>query len=125
VAPIHAKIEVAERRLRTALRGPPELLTHSDADHVRTAPLNKSTYLPTPLKVGRRPFIVLSDRGAFLRSNRMRGVELPVAIFDAASPLVPRNRGTDMVRAGALACSGDFLLRLAGSQSKNPIAEVR
>jgi hypothetical protein len=35
------------------------------------------------------------------------------------------NRGADMVRANALACSGDFLLRLASCQGKNLIVEVR
>jgi hypothetical protein len=29
-----------------------------------------------------------------------------------------------MVRASALACSDDFLLRLAGCQSKNPIDQI-
>ena len=70
-------------------------------------------------------FIPLSDRGALLRLRRLRGVELPVALFDAASPLVPGNGGADMVRASALACSGDFLLRLAGCQGKDLIAEAR
>jgi len=46
-------------------------------------------------------------------------------LFDAASPLVPGNRGTDMVRTSALACSGDFALRLAGCQSKDLIAQIR
>ena len=77
----------------------------------------------------RRPagvlFIVKSDRGALLRSRRPCGVELSLALFDAASPLVPGNGDADMVWARALACCGDFLLRLAGCQSKNPIAEVR
>jgi hypothetical protein len=55
----------------------------------------------------------------------VRGIELPVALFDAAGPLMPANGGTDMVRASALACCGDFLLRLAGCQSKNLIVEAR
>jgi len=42
-----------------------------------------------------------------LRSSRLCGIELPIALFDAAGPLVPGNRGADMVRASALACSGD------------------
>jgi hypothetical protein len=37
------------------------------------------------------------------------GVEFPIALFDAARPLVPGKRGADMVCASALACSGDFL----------------
>ena len=57
--------------------------------------------------------------------RRLRGVELPVALFDAASPLVPGNGGADMVWASPLACSGDFLLRLAACQSKDLIAEAR
>jgi hypothetical protein len=67
--------------------------------------------------------ILLSDRGALRRVGRWCGVELPVALFEAASPLVPGNRGADMVRASSLACSGDFLLRLAGCQDKDLIAE--
>ena len=67
--------------------------------------------------------ILLSDRGALRRVGRWCGVELPVALFEAASPLVPGNRGADMVRASSLACSGDFLLRLAGCQDQDLIAE--
>jgi hypothetical protein len=70
-------------------------------------------------------FILKSDRGALLRPRCPCGVELSVALFDAASPLVPGNSGADMVRARALACSGDFLLRLAGCQSKDLTAQVR
>jgi len=44
----------------------------------------------------------------------MSGVELPVALFDAASPFVSGNHDADVVGASALACSGDFLLRFAG-----------
>jgi hypothetical protein len=75
-------------------------------------------------EAGRRSFIVKSDRGGLLRPRRPYGVELFVALFDAASPLVPGNGGADMVRASALACSGDFLLRLADCQSKNPIVQI-
>src|SRR5262249_9893813 len=53
------------------------------------------------------------------------GVEQPFSLFDAAGPLVPGNRGADMVRASALASSGDFLLRLAGCQRKNLVIEGR
>jgi hypothetical protein len=60
-----------------------------------------------------------------LRPAPLCGIELPIALFDAASPLVSGNRGADMVRASALACSGDFLLRLAGCQGKNLIVEAR
>ena len=68
-------------------------------------------------------FIPLSRRGAPHRLRRLRGVELPVALFDAACSLVPRNGATDMVRASSLACSGDFLLRLAICQSKHLFAK--
>jgi hypothetical protein len=44
-------------------------------------------------------FIPLSHRGALHRFRRPRGVERPVALFDAASPLVAGNGGADMVRA--------------------------
>jgi len=66
-----------------------------------------------------------SDCDALLRSGRLCGIELPIALFDAAGAIVPGNRGSDMVRARALACSGDFLLRLAGCQGKNLIVEAR
>ena len=62
-----------------------------------------------------------SDRGALLRPRRLRGIKLPAPLLDAASPLVPRNGSADMVRASALACSGDFLLRLAGCEGKDLI----
>jgi len=63
-----------------------------------------------------------SDRSTLLYSRRLHSVEPPVTLFDAASPLVPGNRGANMVRTSAFACSGDFLLRLAGCQSKDLIA---
>src|SRR5215469_7129876 len=75
-----------------------------------------------------RPTLFLSrpsDCDALLRPGRLCGIQLPVALFDAAGPLVPGNRGADMVWAGVLACSGDFLLRLTGCQGKDLIAEVR
>jgi hypothetical protein len=65
---------------------------------------------------------LVSDRGALLGRRRLHDVELPVAPFDAASPLMPGNDDADMVRASALARSGDFLLRLAGCQGKDLIA---
>ena len=46
-------------------------------------------------------------------------------LFYAAGPLVPGNGGADMVRASALACNGDFLLRFAARQGKDLIAEAR
>jgi len=57
--------------------------------------------------------------------RRLRGVEFPVALFDAADTLVPGNGGADMIWASALACSGDFLLRLTDCQGKDLIAEAR
>ena len=72
------------------------------------------------------PFIVASDCcDVLLRSRRLRGIKLPVALLDAASPLVPCNRGADMVRASPFARGGDFLLRLAGCQSKDLVAQAR
>jgi hypothetical protein len=79
-----------------------------------------------PKSEQRRPnrlFIPLSHRDALHRLRRLRGVELPVALFDAASPLEAGNRCADMVRASSFACSGDFLLRLAVCQSKHLITE--
>ena len=70
-------------------------------------------------------FILALDRDALLRPGRLCGIEPPIALFDAAGPLVPGNRGADMVRASARACSCDFLLRLAGCQGKNLIVEAR
>ncbi|MGA7261897.1 MAG: hypothetical protein WBX30_13520 [Stellaceae bacterium] len=62
-----------------------------------------------------------SLRSLLLGLRRLCGVELPVALFDAASALVPRNRRADMVRASTVACGGDFLLRLADCQGKDLI----
>ena len=73
------------------------------------------SYSEAPFGGGRRSFFILaSERGALLRLRLLRGVELPITLLDAASPLVPGNDDADMVRASPLACSGDFLLRLAG-----------
>ena len=69
-------------------------------------------------------FVVL-DGGASLRFCRVYAVEFPVALFDAPGSLVPKKGGTDVVWARALACSGDFLLRLANRQGKNSITEAR
>jgi hypothetical protein len=56
-----------------------------------------------------------------LRSHRLRGVELPLALFDAAG-FVPGNGPADMVWASAFACCSDFVLCLAGCQGKDLIA---
>jgi hypothetical protein len=77
---------------------------------------------------GRPPIALLpaSHRGALFRPRRLRGVELPIALFEAASPLMPGDDDPDMVRARPLACSGgDFLLRLAVCHGKDLIAEGR
>src|SRR5215472_18764845 len=66
-----------------------------------------------------------SDRGRLLCPSRLSGVELPVALFDAASALLPGNGGADVVRASPLARCGDFLLRLARRQNHDPIIEGR
>ena len=71
-------------------------------------------YSAAPFGVDGPIFIPVSERGALLHPRRLRGVELPVALLDAARPLMPGNDDADMVRASPLACSGDFLLRLAG-----------
>ena len=55
-----------------------------------------------PFGSGQRFFCGVRPRGA-AASRRLHGVELPIALFDAASPFVPGNRGADMVRASALA----------------------
>ena len=55
-----------------------------------------------------------SERGVLLCPGRLCGVEFPVALFDAASPFVSGKDDADVVWASAFACSGDFLLRLAG-----------
>ena len=48
----------------------------------------------------------MADRGALLRLRRLRGVELPVAQFDAANSLVPGNVAADMV-VRHFECNGD------------------
>jgi len=66
----------------------------------------------------------VSDRRALFHVSD-RGVELPVSLLDPASPLVPGDRGADMVRASPFARGGNFLLRFAGCQSKDLIVEAR
>ena len=67
-----------------------------------------------------------ASNGSVLPSRRrLRRVELPVARLDAASPLVPGNRGAAMVRTSALACRSDFLLCLASCEGKNLIVEAQ
>jgi hypothetical protein len=71
------------------------------------------------------PSFPLSGGGLLLRPGRMRDVKLLNALFDTAIPLVPRNRSADMVPASALACSRDFLLRLAVSHDTSAWAPSR
>ena len=66
-----------------------------------------------------------SDRSALFCSGRLRGVELSIPLFDAAGPPMPGYGGADVVRASALARSGDLRLRLAVSQGKNLIIEAQ
>src|SRR5215469_5968485 len=70
-------------------------------------------------------FILASDRRALFHARRLRAVELPVALFDAARPLVSSDGDADMVRASSLASGGDFLLRLAGCQGEDLIPQGR
>jgi len=62
----------------------------------------------------------VSDSARLRRPGRLCGVEFPVALFDAASPFVSGKDDADVVWASAFACSGDFLLRFAGCQGKDP-----
>jgi len=70
-------------------------------------------------------FIPVSDPGALHGPRRLHRVELSVALFNAASPLVPREGHANMVWAGAFACGGDLLLRLAVCQGKDLIVEAQ
>src|ERR1700736_3027639 len=79
-------------------------------------PFRAEAMFPSPIT---RSWIRSSCR----RLSRLRGVELPFALFNAASPLVPGEGGADMVWASAFACGGDLLLRLAGCQGKDLIVE--
>src|SRR5262249_12108739 len=111
----------ASRRL-TAI--PPGQLALFEAFTLRHFRATRSVLVGASLLSRPAPFVV-SERGALLRFCRVHGVELTVALLDAATPLVPGKSGADMVWPGILACSGDFPLRLAGCQSKNPITEAR
>jgi hypothetical protein len=42
------------------------------------------------------------------------GLEVPVALFNAAGPLVPGNEDADMVGRARLQAATDFLLRFVG-----------
>src|SRR5690349_2254881 len=93
---------------------------------IDTAPEKRNTSIGLPSEsADALSSIPASDCDALLRPGRLCRIELPVALFDTTGALVPGNRGADMVWASALACSGDFLLRLAGCQGENLIVEAR
>src|SRR5260370_20601897 len=86
----------------------------TDSRHLATLQRRHSNQPVGPFRC--RPalfFYPVSDHGALHGPRRLRGVELTVALFDAASPSVPRDGHTNMVRASPLARNGDFLLLLA------------
>ena len=58
-------------------------------------------------------------------SGRLPGVEPSIPLFDPTGPLVPGNGSADVVRASALARSGDLRLRLAVCEGKHLIIEAR
>src|SRR5215471_16270294 len=73
---------------------------------------------------GRCSLLSLGQTASRLLCPRpLSGVELPVALFDAASALVPGNGGADVVWASPFARCGDLLLRLARCQNEDPITE--
>ncbi len=92
--------------------------------HRKAKPRHRTVNCRSASLRGRGCSLCRSDRGVCC-FGRLPCVELPAALFNAASPLVPGNDDTDMVRASALASGGDFLLRLAGCQGKHLIAEGR
>lgn len=65
------------------------------------------------------------DRRGLGLPRRLRRIKLPIALFDAAGPLVPGEGDADMIGANPFACIGDFLLRLAVCQGEDLIAEAR
>jgi hypothetical protein len=71
--------------MRSPRRNPYSPIWRASAQACRTA------------RTGRRSPLA-SDRRALLRCRRLCGVELPVPLLDAASPLVPGDRGADMIR---------------------------
>ena len=70
-------------------------------------------------------FCSVSGRRGLGLLRRLRRIELPVALFDAAGSFVPGDGDADMIGANAVACRGDFLLRPAVCQGKDLIAEAR
>jgi hypothetical protein len=83
--------------------------TEVGASVATTHPVEAKTKKSTTIASRSKPpaaasrFHLVSDCGALLRLRRLPGVELPIALLDAASPLVPRNDDTDMVRTRPLA----------------------
>src|SRR4051812_10707975 len=122
------KLIIALRRFVTAGEPLEGVVLRISELTARGSSLSQRRFRPSRSSFRGRPaifFIPASDRGALIRPRRLCCVEFPVALFDAASPLVPGNGGADMVRASPLACRGDFPLRLAACQSKNLIVEAR
>ena len=72
----------------------------------------------------RRDTIPASNHDALLHRRRLCGVELTVAFFEAAGPLMPSNDDADMVRTRPLTRGGYFVLRLAACQGKDLIPEA-
>jgi len=65
----------------------------------RNSPITRATDIAsTHMRPTRRAGALYraSDCDALLRSYGVCGIELPIALFDAASPLVPGNRGAAM-----------------------------
>jgi hypothetical protein len=60
----------------------------------------------------RHPFVSASDCDPSHCPGRMRGIKLPVALFDPTCPLMAGDDGPDVVWASSLASSDDLLLRL-------------
>jgi hypothetical protein len=56
-------------------------------------------------------FYRASNRDALLRHGGPCGIELPIALFDAAGPLVSGNRNADMVRASTFALSAPPMMQ--------------
>src|SRR5215471_12524033 len=102
-----------------------------DSDAIATRALNSALccFLFTPtshvLWTGQPLAYPAVQKSGTAAPGRLCGIELPIALCDAAGPLVSGNRGADMVRASTFACSGDFLLRLAGCQGKNLIVKAQ
>ena len=127
--PLEAGPPICGQLIGSSLCGPvtgTEVGVPVAAEHpVNTEKIKGKTIRLRQWASSRQPPLSVSDRGALLRRRGLRGIELPITLLDAASPLVPGNDDADMVRASALAGSGDFLLRLAVCQGKDLFTEGR